>query len=663
MELQDTTAVDEIKHYVEGRYVSSAEAIWRLFNFSLFNAYPAVYRLPIHLPDHEGVRFEAHERLADVAARRPPITHLTGWFKLNREDPAAREHMYADIPKYYIWDKAKKEWRRRKHRGKSTPSIDVIGRTYTCHPGEGERYFLKLLLNEVPGAIDFQALLRDPLDNNLVHATFHAACIARGLLADDAEWDKCMKEATDEMLPHQIRGLFVTILTHCQPQAPLQLWDAHKDAMAEDFCFAMRPRGDTGPPSETIKALGLRKALLAIDRLLASHSMSLSNDFPSFPQPTPMPHADAHLPRYLEDVIPTMDNMATSTATMDANLPLLQQQPAQSSIYEAVMDAVDRAIVGHPTAPTLPTGNCHFVYSPGGCGKTFTFASILAAVKSKGHIALATTSSGIAGLLLDGGTTAHFRFKIPVENLNADSRCHIKAQGSNADVLRRAAIILIDEAPMLHRHAFEALDRTLRDITSVNAPFGGKVIICSGDFRQVLPVVPHASRSVIVGAGLQRSPLWKHFRLHRLETNMRVQRLEGAGRDASSLRQFASWLLDVGEGKTGSLVEIPPAMQARSVNAVGLIREIYGNIDTDPSTLKDGSLLSRGILAPLNADVQALNILATEMMGTLPASGGGMSAMEYLSADDVGADDNLNASVYPPEFLNMQVSPSPHCII
>ena len=97
-------------------------------------------------------------------------------------------------------------------------------------------------------------------------------------------------------------------------------------------------------------------------------------------------------------------------------------------------------------------------------------------------------------------------------------------------------------------------------------------------------------------------------------------------------------------------------MQATSVDAIGLIREIYGNIDTDPSTLKDTSLLTRGILAPLNADVQFLNILATEMMGTLPPSGGGLFEMEYLSADDVGADDHVNASVYPPEFLNMQAS-------
>ena len=144
--------------------------------------------------------------------------------------------------------------------------------------------------------------------------------------------------------------------------------------------------------------------------------------------------------------------------------------------------------------PTLDKNNCHFVYSPGGCGKTSTFATILAAVRQKGHIALATASSGIAGLLLEGGTTAHFRFKIPVDNLNADSRCSIRLQEPTADVLRRAALNLVDEAPMLHRHAYEALDRTLRDITNLDVPFGGKVIVCSGDFRQVLPVVPHGSR-------------------------------------------------------------------------------------------------------------------------------------------------------------------------
>ena len=48
---------------------------------------------------------------------------------------------------------------------------------------------------------------------------------------------------------------------------------------------------------------------------------------------------------------------------------------------------------------------------------------------------------------------------------------------------------------MSHRNCFEALDRSLRDILqledpqSVEKPFGGKVVVVGGDFRQILPVV------------------------------------------------------------------------------------------------------------------------------------------------------------------------------
>jgi hypothetical protein len=43
-----------------------------------------------------------------------------------------------------------------------------------------------------------------------------------------------------------------------------------------------------------------------------------------------------------------------------------------------------------------------FLYSPGGCGKTFLLNLILAAVRAEGEIALATATSGVAALLLDG---------------------------------------------------------------------------------------------------------------------------------------------------------------------------------------------------------------------------------------------------------------------
>lgn len=61
---------------------------------------------------------------------------------------------------------------------------------------------------------------------------------------------------------------------------------------------------------------------------------------------------------------------------------------------------------------------------------------------------------------------------------------------------------------MIHKFAFEALDRTFRDITQVDKPFGGKIFVFGGDFCQVLPIISHASRAEVVSASLCRSSLW-----------------------------------------------------------------------------------------------------------------------------------------------------------
>ena len=55
-------------------------------------------------------------------------------------------------------------------------------------------------------------------------------------------------------------------------------------------------------------------------------------------------------------------------------------------------------------------------------GKTFLYKALLAHVRAASQIALSVASSGIAAILLEGGTTAHFRFKIPVP-VHQDSTC------------------------------------------------------------------------------------------------------------------------------------------------------------------------------------------------------------------------------------------------
>ena len=83
---------------------------------------------------------------------------------------------------------------------------------------------------------------------------------------------------------------------------------------------------------------------------------------------------------------------------------------------------------------------------------------------------------------------------------------------------------------MGNRYHLEALDRTLRDLMKTvnplleHEPFGGKVIVIAGDFRQTLPISPRASRAQIVDLTLPRSSAWPAFRTFALEENMRILR-------------------------------------------------------------------------------------------------------------------------------------------
>ena len=99
----------------------------------------------------------------------------------------------------------------------------------------------------------------------------------------------------------------------------------------------------------------------------------------------------------------------------------------------------------------------------GGTGKTFLWNAIISRLRSEKLIVLAVASSGVASLLLPGGRTAHSRFKIPIV-IDESSVCGIKGGSFLADLILQCSLIIWDEAPMTHRHSFESLDRSMRDI-------------------------------------------------------------------------------------------------------------------------------------------------------------------------------------------------------
>lgn len=87
------------------------------------------------------------------------------------------------------------------------------------------------------------------------------------------------------------------------------------------------------------------------------------------------------------------------------------------------------------------------------------------------------------------------------------------------------------------------VNNLLRDLMRSTEVFGGKVVVLGGDFRQVLPVVKGCGRDGQTKACIKESPLWRHFKVHTLSSNMR----------ASNDLNYAEWLLKLGEDKLEKL--------------------------------------------------------------------------------------------------------------
>ena len=223
---------------------------------------------------------------------------------------------------------------------------------------------------------------------------------------------------------------------------------------------------------------------------------------------------------------------------------------------------------------------------------------------------MATT--GIAASLLDGGTTAHSRFKIPV-SLSANSTCDIRKRTEAADTIQRCLLLVWDEAAMAHRWAVEAVDRTLRDIRGNDRPFGGLLTMFAGDWRQILPVVRGAARHQVVAACLKASPLWGQVTCVELHTNMRVQLQgdEGAGHYAQLLAELGSGRLPLCPG-TPDTVQLPPAVLSPARTLDELVERIYPDLAQNLPDLD--WLEERAILTVLNSDAKKVNDLIIERL-------------------------------------------------
>ncbi|XP_031109293.1 ATP-dependent DNA helicase PIF1-like [Ipomoea triloba] len=316
------------------------------------------------------------------------------------------------------------------------------------------------------------------------------------------------------------------------------------------------------------------------------------------------------------------------------------------TIYNEVIQNVDNN-----------TGGLFFVYGYGGIGKTFLWRALSSYLRAKGDIVLNVASSGIASLLLPGGRTAHSRFAIPI-SINEDSTCNISQGSPLAELIVYCKLIIWDEAPMMHKYCFEALDKTMRDLlrfkneNSYDMPFGGKTVVLGGDFRQILPVIPKGTRQDIVGATINSSYLWRYCKVLRLTKNLRLTTIQ-APEERQQTEQFAKWIADIGDGVSSACTDeeddliIPNHILLQYVDnpIAAIVESTFPNYEI--ACTDSQFLLSRAILAPTLDVVDSINDYMNEMNKG--------DSKTYLSCDTVcKADDpgDTLGDLHTPEFLN-----------
>ena len=128
-------------------------------------------------------------------------------------------------------------------------------------------------------------------------------------------------------------------------------------------------------------------------------------------------------------------------------------------------------------------------------------------------------------------------------------------------MIKKSDCIIWDEAVMAHKPVFMAVERTIRDMMTVDKPENNSIPFCiksilfCGDLRQILPVVKKGNRSAIVKASIKAAPFWESVQKFQLIQNMRITAAAiNHGADPNQLNYFSDFLISIGEGRQAPLI-------------------------------------------------------------------------------------------------------------
>ena len=630
-EVSGKVDVDEPAQYAKMNFRAATEAYGtRIQNVKYAKTSHHVVPLEIHLPNEQRVYFKVGkvEEAADkVASGELPDSKLSAYWKQWKDGTIKSDIHFEKVPEKYRWNDAAKKWVEYKRK------IQTVGRLKPVPPNQQQRFALYLLTKHFPGDPRHLCDMNsdDSIRVNNPQYDFVKAATKCGLLESDDIWAKTLHEASLKRWPREMRWLFVTILVYGKPNNARTLWEEFKDQMF-----------DKAWP----KQFQQQMAINLIEKMLRNFGMSCAQF--NLPEPD-IPSCDnqeADLNDYFfpdEEDAPGLNADLGATGSID----LFKFTKSQQEVYDKVLTALqtDQADKKVPRK--------FFVFGEGGTGKTSLFKEIIHRMRKPplSMKVIVSASTGTAAILLPGGTTVHSVFRLGY-NVSVDQPPTMPMESFFAKRIREASLIIVDEITMLHNTIITLIDRICRQLAPEeckNIPFGGKVVVFSGDFKQSLPVVPHEGQMAQVAACFQWHELYNEFTKLKLRENCRIRPEE---------KEFLKLLHDIGTGAQGDYFWIPPEYMVQTRKE--LIDFIYPDFE---KLIKDPKrVLKHLVLAPHNETVDEIN---KELLKRLPGKERSyMASLKPLDERplDVDAIESETAALYerrdcgiPPHDLRIKV--------
>ncbi|KAL3076362.1 hypothetical protein niasHS_011781 [Heterodera schachtii] len=650
-----TTGADEVYDYDEiaatfkVRYMTAMEAYLRLNSYKIVGTSHQIYTLSVH--DELGqtiVVEEGHEE--EGRWRVQENTRLTAFFALCARDPEAAALTYDRVPYRYSWDFRTRSWKKRVRQLEEDPDkAKMFVRVYTVSPRKHELFALRTLLLHRPGPKSFADLRTI---DGVQFDTFVGTCQHLGLQVSDEVFRRAMQEACAEMSNlKRLQHYFAMLLAHAHPPNPQALFD--------EFLNEMNPPVAANHPGVVPKSAEIRAAEVMLNLEYYLNCMGTNTNDVGL-KGLPVGYDFQQQAQLLEQ-----DNIFDSFYGEDAGQ---RRKPPQQVAVEQIgrLNPDQRDAFDEISASIL--GGCDqklfFLEGAGGCGKPTLDGNANAQWVRNQELqrdtVVAAASTGIAALLLIGGGTAHRHFYVP-NDVTLETPPMLNFESAKAAQLRQAQLIIIDEISMLSNIVLDYIDRLLRDVCANATPFGNKVVVLSGDWRQLTPVVEHGTREDQVGTSIKMGALFCLFKKISLTINMRTEPGE------QSLR---NWLQEIGNGmhRVGTdsqgftnQLRIPPELLVNDLDHT--IHFCFPEALFDDPLANADAIAHNAILCPTNNDVLHINEVALNRM-----SGCGR---EFLSIDEplepneemhhFRTDFNMEAvhnempSGMPPHKLNIKV--------